>query len=148
MIEEQTTPLEDQATRTDFYLKLASEADMPTALAAFYKQDYTTIVDPETGEESTQLEGEPYLVQHTRDYAFDIVGVIHEPTGNMLTDDEGNEYPEMAAVDGWHVNLRIRGGIPNKDPEDPEAVNTLRDDVEALDAAYGITPNSPSRVWL
>ena len=53
MIEEQTTP------RTDFYLKLASEAEMPTALAAFYKQDYTTIVDPETDEESTQVEGDP-----------------------------------------------------------------------------------------
>jgi hypothetical protein len=134
-----------EAPKTDFYLKFTDEVAMAAALSQFYHQDYTTIVDPETGEESTQLEGEPYLVMHTRDYAFDIVGVIHEPTGNMLTDEEGNEYPEMAVVDGWHVNLRIRGGIPNKDPE---AVNTLRDDVEALDAAYGITPNSPSRVWL
>ena len=28
-----------EAPKTDFYLKLVSEADMPTALAAFYRQD-------------------------------------------------------------------------------------------------------------
>jgi len=137
-----------EAPKCDFYLKFSDEAAMAAALSQFYHQDTETTVDAETGEETTTNVGDPYLVMHTRDYAFDIVGTIHEPTGNTLTDDEGNEYPEMAAVDGWHVNLRIRGGIPNKDPEDPEAVNTLRDDVEALDAAYGITPNSPSRVWL
>lgn len=135
MIEEQTTPLEDQATRTDFYLKLASEADMPTALAAFYKQDYTTIVDPETGEESTQVEGDPYLVQTTADYTIDIVGTIHEPTGNTLTDADGNEYPEMASLDGWHVNLRLSG-------------DNKRADAEALDTAHGVTPTTPKRVWI
>jgi len=135
MIEEQTTPLEDQAARTDFYLKLASEAEMPTALAAFYKQDYTTIVDPETGEESTQVEGDPYLVQTTADYAIDIVGTIHEPTGNTLTDADGNEYPEMAPLDGWHVNLRLSG-------------DNKRVDAEALDTTHGVTPNTPKRVWI
>lgn len=40
------------APKTDFYLKLASEADMPTALGAFYRQDTITTVDPETGEET------------------------------------------------------------------------------------------------
>ena len=136
MIEEQTTPLEDQATRTDFYLKLASEADMPTALAAFYKQDYTTIVDPETGEESTQVEGSPYLVQTTADYAIDVVGVIYKPTGVTLTDADGNEYPEMAPLDGWHVNLRLSG-------------DNKRADAEEL-AAYTVdpAPSTPSRVWL
>jgi hypothetical protein len=54
----------DDIIKTDFYIKLPSEADMPTALAAFYRQDSTTVVDPETGEEHVQLEGEPYLVIH------------------------------------------------------------------------------------
>ena len=36
--------------KTDFCLKLPSEADMPTALADFYKQDYVTVVDEETGD--------------------------------------------------------------------------------------------------
>ena len=125
-----------EAPKTDFYLKLASEADLPTALAAFYRQDSSTVVDPETGEESTQLEGEPYLVMHTADYAIDVVGVIHKPTGNMLTDAEGFEYPEMAALDGWHINIRIMG-------------DARRADVEAL-SAYFVDPEpaTPSRVWL
>jgi len=142
MTEEIVTP------KTDFYLKFADEAQMASAMSGFYHQETQTTVDPETGEETTTDVGEPYLVMNTRDYAIDIVGVIHKPTGNMLTDDDGNEYPEMAALDGWHVNIRIRGGIPNKDPEDTEAVNTLRDDVEALDAVYGQNPVTPSRVWL
>tara|TARA_B110000908_G_scaffold133854_1_gene158037 strand:+ start:110 stop:517 length:408 start_codon:yes stop_codon:yes gene_type:complete len=130
MIEEQTTPC------NDFYLKLASEAEMPTALAAFYKQDYTTIVDPETGEESTQIEGDPYFVSDTADYAIDVVGVIQKPTGVTLTDDEGYEYPEMAALDGWHVNLRLSG-------------DGRRADAEAL-VAYIVDPSpvTPARVWL
>ena len=122
------------APKTDFYLRLASEADMPTALAAFYRQDSTTVVDEETGEEHVQLEGEPYLVQNTHNYAMDIVGVIHKPTGVMLTDDEGNEYPEMAPLDGWHINIRLIG-------------DKMRDIVEAIDAQYGVTPETPARVW-
>ena len=134
--------------KTDFYLKLNAEADMPTVLSAFYKQDYTTVVDEETGEESLQIEGEPYLVSTTADYAIDVVGVLHEPTGVTLTDDEGMEYPEMAALDGWHINIRIRGGILNKDPDDADAENTLRDTVEALAVSHGVTPSAPKRVWL
>jgi len=37
--------------------------------------------------------------------AVDPVGVIHKPTGAMLQDAEGNEFPEMAPVQGCHVNL-------------------------------------------
>jgi hypothetical protein len=134
--------------KTDFYIKLDSEADMPTVLSVFYKQDSTTVVDEETGEESLQLEGEPYLVSTTADYAIDVVGVLHEATGVTLTDDEGFEYPEITALDGWHINIRIRGGILNKDPDDTEAENTLRDTVEALDVSHGVTPAAPKRVWL
>ena len=124
-----------EAPKVDFFLKLASEADMPTAFADFYKQDYVTVVDEETGEETQTPDGEKYLVTHTHDYAIDVVGVIHEPTGNMLTDAEGNEYPETAPVDGWHVNVRLVG-------------DAMRETVEALDALYGVVPNSPSRVFL
>lgn len=123
------------APKNDFYLKLDAEASMPSVLSAFYKQDYSTIVDAETGVESTQIEGEPYFVSSTADYAIDVVGVLHEATGNTLTDDGGMEYPEMAAVDGWHVNIRLSG-------------DTMRDAVEALDVSHGVTPDAPRRVWL
>ena len=123
-----------EAPKIDFYIKLNSEADLPTVFSAFYKQDYVTVVDEE-GNETQTPEGDPYLVTHTHDYAIDLVGVIYEPTGNMLTDDEGNEYPETAPVDGWHVNVRLVG-------------EGRREDVEAIDATYGVVPNSPSRIFL
>lgn len=126
--------IEKQSMKTDFYIKLASEADMPAALAAFYKQDSTTVVDPDTGEEHVQLEGEPYLVSTTHDYAIDIVGVIYKATGVMLTDPEGNDYPETAHLDGYHLNIRLLN-------------DTMREAVEAIEATHGVTPNSPSRVW-
>lgn len=124
-----------EAPKTDFYIKLNSEADLPTVFSAFYQQDYVTVVDEETGESTQTPEGEPYLVKTSHDYAIDLVGVIYEPTGNTLTDDEGNEYPETAPVDGWHVNFRLVG-------------DARRADIEAIDVTYGVTPNSPSRVWL
>jgi hypothetical protein len=127
--------IEETPSKTDFYLRLQSEADTPAALSAFYHQDYTVTVDEDTGEEIQTPEGDPYLVMHTPDYAIDIVGVIREPTGNTLTDDAGFEYEETTPLDGWHINVRLVG-------------DARRADVEALDAAYGVTPNSPSRVWL
>ena len=129
MIEETTQ------TRNDFFLKLASEADMPSVLASFYRQDTITEVDGETGEETVVNVGDPYMVKQTTDYAIDVVGVIYRPTGNTLTDADGNEYPEQAPLEGWHVNVRLLG-------------DALRDTVEALDAIYGMQPQSPARIFL
>jgi hypothetical protein len=109
MIDEVTGP------KNDFYIKLTNEAAMLTVLSQFYNE-----------------EGE--FVSNTADYAIDVVGVLHEPTGNTLTDD-GMEYPEMAALDGWHVNIRLSS-------------ETMRDAVEALDVSHGVTPDAPRRVWL
>lgn len=36
----------------------------------------------------------------------DIIGTIYKPTGNTLTDSEGFEYPEMQAIEGFHVNFQ------------------------------------------
>jgi len=122
------------APKVDFYLRLSAESDMPTVLADFYQQDYITNVDEE-GVETQTADGDPYLVAHSHDYAIDVVGTLHEPTGTMLTDDEGNEYPEMSAMTGWHVNIRLVG-------------DAKREDVEALDTSHGVTPDAPKRVWL
>ena len=124
----------EDAPKTDFYLRLSAESDMPTVLADFYQQDYVTNVDDE-GVETQVADGDPYLVAHSHDYAIDVVGTLHEPTGNTLTDDEGNEYPEMQAMTGWHVNIRLVG-------------DAKREDVEALDTSHGVTPDAPKRVWL
>jgi hypothetical protein len=122
------------APKQDFYLRLASEVDMPTVLSEFYRQDYITSVDEE-GVETSVEDGDAYLVAHSHDYAIDVVGTIHEPTGTMLTDEEGNEYPEMAPMAGWHVNIRLVG-------------DAVRETVEALDETHGVTPETPMRVWL
>ena len=124
-----------EAPKTDFYIRLPAEADMPVALAAFYQQDYVTVVDPETGEESQVPDGDPHLVTDSVDYAIDVVGVIMDPTGVILTDPDGFEYPEMAPLPGWHINIRL-------------IHENRRSDVEAVEAAYGVTPTSPRRVWL
>jgi hypothetical protein len=58
--------------------------------------------------------------------SIDIIGVIYKPTGVMIETDEG-EVPEMAAVDGWHVNTR--GPMP----------------AELL--PYAVHPEHPVRVW-
>ena len=100
----------------DFYIKLTNEAAMLTVLSVFYNE-----------------EGE--LVTNTADYSIDVVGVLHEATGVTLTDDDGMEYPEMAALDGWHVNIRLSS-------------ETMRDAVEALDVSHGVTPDTPKRMWL
>jgi hypothetical protein len=126
----------EETTKTDFYLKLSSEADVPTVLSAFYKQDTTSEFDPETGEEIVTNVGDPYFVQNSPDYAIDLVGIIHKPTGNILTDAEGIEYPEMAPLDGYHINIRLNG-------------DNRREDVEAL-SGYFVDPEplTPSRIWL
>ena len=60
-------------------------------------------------------------------HALDPVGVIYQPTGVILTDDNGIEYPEMAPIEGWHVNFI--GELPSA----------------AL--PYLVTPESPVRVF-
>ena len=35
---------------------------------------------------------------------YDIIGTIYKPTEVMLKDEEGNEYPKMEAVEGYHIN--------------------------------------------
>ena len=137
-------PIIIEAPKRDFYFAFTDEAAAATALQPFYYQPQVQSVDPETGEklydEETgepvmENDGDAYLVMHSHNHSFDIVGLIHEPTGNMLTDADGMEYPEMAPIPGWHVNLRIRGDY-------------MRDDAEALDATDGVSPVTPHRTWL
>ena len=123
-----------EAPKRDFYLRLSAESDMSTVLSAFYRQDYVTNVDEE-GVETQVEDGDPYMVTHSHDYAIDVVGTLQEPTGTMLTDEEGNEYPEMQAMTGWHINIRLVG-------------DAVRETVEALDESHGVTPEQPMRVWL
>ena len=144
MTTEEPEIIEEAPKKRDFYYAFPDEAAAATALQPFYFQPQIQSVDaetgerlfdPETGEPVMEDDGDAYLVTGSADHAFDIIGLIHKATGVMLTDDEGMEYPEMAPVPGWHINLRIRGDY-------------MRDDAEAIDADFGVEPATPHRTWL
>jgi len=59
--------------------------------------------------------------------AVDVIGLIYKPTGKMFTNEDG-EFPEMAPVEGWHVNVRHTAEMPELQ-------------------AWAVTPKTPSRVW-
>lgn len=100
----------------DFYLSFSDEA---AAKAVLYRIEGAVEANPEMGVEAS----DGYEVAN---YAnIDTIGVIYKPTGE--TDAEGN--PVMAALDGWHVNVRV----VNEDPTPLEQ--------------YAVTPFMPVRVW-
>lgn len=74
--------------------------------------------------EAVLFEGEERRPKYA---AVDVIGVIYKPTGNMLTTDEG-KVPEMAPLEGWHVNVRHTAAAPEL-------------------AAYKVTPQNPVRGW-
>ena len=92
------------------YLKFDSEVQFKTAFAEY-------MIKTEDGETLPSYIGES---------AVDVVGVIHKPTGNMLTDAEGNQYREQAPIAGWHVNL---GG------------DVVPEGLEAFEVAAPVTPS-------
>lgn len=59
---------------------------------------------------------------------YDLIGTIYKPSGVMLTDREGNEFPEMVAIEGYHVNV-----LPSEDM--------------SLVEPYIIVPSALSRVF-
>ena len=89
---------------TDYFLRFADEAE---ANGVLFEGD-----------------GEERRAKYT---AIDVIGTIYKPTGNMIDTDEG-EAPEMAPIDGWHVNVRHMG--------------------EALELApFQVYPATPVRMW-
>lgn len=112
----------DPSTSPMYYLKFDSEEQALTLLSDFFK----TETDPD---------GNEHLVQVSyRDFAVDLDIAITEPTGNILTDEQGNEYPETAPVPGYHVNLKLVG----------EQFRTQAQQLEP----YRVYPNTPSRTFL
>jgi hypothetical protein len=103
---------EDDTMYHDFFLKFK---DADEANAALFTEQ-TNVQDDVV---------ETVLVP--RYAAIDVIGVIYKPTGEMIQTDEG-EVPEMAPLDGWHVNVRHTAEAPELD-------------------AYKVAPKSPVRGW-
>ena len=66
-------------------------------------------------------------ITDSHEHLLDPVGVIYKPTGNILTDEYGNEYHEMTAIPGYHINFL--GDLP------------------AIPSAYVVTPINPVRIF-
>jgi len=116
----------DPALSGDMFLRFADEAKMLSVLFHDVPTEWETVTDEETGEVTKT----PIAFESRPRFAnTDIIGAIYRPTGNTLTDDEGNEYPEQAALEGFHVNIRAEAPI------------------EELES-FRVYPNAPVRVWL
>jgi hypothetical protein len=99
----------------DLYLKFTDEAEANSVL-------YTKV--PTEWDE----EGEPTEFYDKPNYAnIDVIGVIYE---GGEWDAEGKTIVEPAALQGWHVNVRLVEG------EDPTPLEQ-----------YAVTPTTPRRVW-
>jgi hypothetical protein len=107
-------------TQSDWFVKAESRDALLTAL------DGTDIVgEDEDGNK---------VLHSTKAIGVDEVGTIYAPTGNTLTDDEGNEYPEIAPVTGYHLNLR-------KMRDEADSIITILEDADlTIDP-----PATPSR---
>jgi hypothetical protein len=102
----------------DYFLKADTEAELMQALL-----DAGMVQEAQNEDEPVSFYPVPFV-------ALDIIGTIYKPTGAMLTDEEGNEFPETAPIPGFHANLRL---IEDKD-------------VTALEP-WIIEVNTPTRVW-
>ena len=96
-----------------YYLKATDEQALWIALEAadLAVKDY----DPtdEANQRPTDLEPDaewdgPSGAYEWRSLSLmlDIIGTMYRETGNMLTTDDGMEYPETEAISGYHANLR------------------------------------------
>ena len=100
--------------QVDWYIKVADRAALIAALKGPSEtQDTVGDEGKITGQETvyphgiiSQDEDDNDVIMATHWVRVDDIGSIYAPTGKTLTDDEGNEYPEMAAVSGYHANLR------------------------------------------
>ena len=91
--------------------------------------DYFLKFDNEAAADAVLFEGEG---EERRPLyaAIDVIGTIYEPTGKMLpaSDDSGDAVPEMAAISGWHVNVRHTSEAPELEQ-------------------YRVHPATPQRMW-
>ena len=96
-----------------YYLKATDEQALWTALEAAdlavkdYDQEDPLNSRPDDLDMEEEWDG-PTGAYEWRSLSnmLDIIGTMYRETGTMLTTDDGMEYPETEAIDGYHANLR------------------------------------------
>ena len=120
----------------DYYLKFTNQAKAEDVLS-----NLSFLVEIENEDNSVVLVS-------TGLASIDFVGTIHRPTGKMLEDIDGNEYPELAQLEGYHVNLRLASlPVTQSVDEVTGEVTEIASPIPALLAPYIVEPTTPSRVW-
>ena len=101
----------------NYYLKTTDEAALWTALetANLAVKDYDPEDELNVRPDDLELDAD-WSPSGAFDWRFtgialDIIGTIYVESGTMLTDEEGMEYPEMVAIDGYHANIKAAEGI-------------------------------------
>lgn len=95
----------------NYYLKFVDHADLEdTLIAAGLAETYQEAFTPRV--------------------TLDVIGIIHKPTGNTLTTEDGLKYPETLPIDGYHANLKAE-------------LTEQQEDLLPLIPA----PTTPYRVW-
>lgn len=114
----------------NYYLKTNTEQEMWEALetANLAKKEYDMEDALNNPPEDYDYEANGEFIK-TGKYDWvalcqlDMIGTIYQTSETMLTDDEGNEYPEMIAIDGFHANIKtdkVVTGLPTIDaPQTP-----------------------------
>lgn len=104
----------------DYYLSFEDEA---AAKAVLYRIEGTVEANEEMG-----IQASPG--HEVANYAnIDTIGVIYKAAGET-TEQDGMAVPVMAAIPGWHVNVRLADG------EDASAIEPFK-----------VQPATPMRVW-
>ena len=106
----------------DYYLKFTDELQANSIL-------YTKV--PTAWSESVSMDEPPVATEWMDKPNYDntdVIGTIYKPTGTMLTNEEGMEYPEMEAIEGYHVNIRNYTDAPELEQ-------------------YAVVPTIPVRTW-
>lgn len=96
-----------------YYLKATDEQALWTALEAaslahkeYDTEDPLNVAPDDLGYDET-WDGPSGAYEWIADTPMlDIIGTMYTATGTMLTTEDGMEYAEMEAVDGYHANLR------------------------------------------
>jgi len=121
---------------SNIYLKATDESSLWEALESINlaTKDYDMEDENNIRPDDLELDAE-WEMTGAYDWRFtgtaiDMIGTIYTETGNMLTDDEGMEYPEMTALDGYHANL---------------IANLTDDELSALPTVDA--PATPYRKW-
>jgi len=138
---------------TTYYLKATSEAALWEALeaASLAHKEYDREDPLNVAPDDHDPMGPAFVMTGAYEWIadtpmLDIIGTMYRETGTMLTTDDGMEYPEMEAVDGYHANLRSETKAVHQDDGIIEQVPDITDEQVALLPTID-APTVPYRKW-